>query len=406
MSITTTRRFRRSALLGTAVLVSGLTLIPSALIPSALASDTAHQALVAGQAPAAMAKFHTVETLESDLRRLAELHPQIAQLHVIGRSSVGNHPIWALQLGERRDKPLKKTLILGGHHAGEWISVEVPYLLAEHLVTHASTDPEVQQWLRQGEIWVVPLVNPDGHEYLEPTGRPLWRKNRRQLPDGNIGVDLNRNYGHMWGTHNDESTNCDPKSHKYRGPQPFSEPETQAVRKLMDEQRFAGLLTYHNPGQVILFPWGYANFPGEDHPDYRVMEGLAMKMRDAINREIDRREYGERYKYTAEQSWDFIPTAGDTTDWAYGTYNIPAFTIELRPKRASRLSPLPTSHIEPAWEENWPAVQEFIRHIFGNPALRGSTGEMQPVVVVDCNSGTGHQSQSSPPSPDPVLSDP
>lgn len=48
MNTTTTRRFGRSALLGAAVLVSGL-----AVIPSALASDSSHRDLVAGQSSAA-----------------------------------------------------------------------------------------------------------------------------------------------------------------------------------------------------------------------------------------------------------------------------------------------------------------------------------------------------------------
>jgi carboxypeptidase T len=393
MNTTTARRFRRSVLLGTAVLVSGLI-----LIPSALASDTAHQTLVTDQGPAAMADFHTVETLERDLLQLAVLHPQIAKLHVIGRS-VENRPIWALQLGQSRDKPLEKMLVLGGHHAAEWISVEVPYLLAEHLVTHA-TDPDVQQLFKKGEIWIIPLVNPDGHKYVETTRLP-WRKNRHPNPDGSIGVDLNRNYGYMWGVRDDKDTSCDPKHSRYRGPHAFSEPETQAVRKLMDEQQFAGLLTYHSAAQRILFPWGAHGSDPDTDPDYRVMEGLAKKMEDEINKVNG----GGEYKYIAMQSFNFIPTAGDTTDWAYATYHIPAFTIELRPQTTD-LSLLPARHITPAWQENWPAAREFIGHVFDKPALlHGNNAVILPVI---CNSGNGHESPrpASPPSPDPGPRDP
>jgi carboxypeptidase T len=51
----------------------------------------------------------------------------------------------------------------GCHHAREWISVEVPYRLAEHLLGTSSSEP-VQGWLQRGEVWVAPIVNPDGHE--------------------------------------------------------------------------------------------------------------------------------------------------------------------------------------------------------------------------------------------------
>ena len=72
--------------------------------------------------------------------------------------------------------------------------------------------------------------------------------------------------------------------------------------------------------------------------------------------------------YTAQQSSQLYPTAGDTTDWAYGEYDAPSFTVELRP--ASPLEGgfiLPADQIEPCWEENRPAALEFIRHVLETP---------------------------------------
>ena len=90
------------------------------------------------------------------------------------------------------------VLFMGCHHAREWIAVEVPFLLAKELVERAD-DPQVAGWLSRAEIWVAPMVNPDGHEHSRVEQR-LWRKNRRPNPDGSMGVDPNRNYGYMWGT--------------------------------------------------------------------------------------------------------------------------------------------------------------------------------------------------------------
>src|SRR5205823_4674975 len=134
--------------------------------------------------------YHSATSLENDLRALATSHPDIAELREIGRS-VENRPIWALRIGERRGSA-RKLLFTGCHHAREWISVEVPYRLAEFLVTNASTNP-VKTWLSAGEIWVTPLVNPDGLEFTRTPGNRLWRKNRRHNPDGTVGVDPNRN---------------------------------------------------------------------------------------------------------------------------------------------------------------------------------------------------------------------
>lgn len=302
----------------------------------------------------AVAGYHSVETLETDLRRLAEGNPEIAELHEIGRS-VENRPIWALRLGERRGSTLK-IVFLGCHHAREWIAVEVPYLLAEHLVSNASTDP-VQQWLQKGEIWVAPMVNPDGHEYTR-TRQRLWRKNRRPNPDGSIGVDPNRNYAYMWGTLNISTSSHVPRDDTYVGPRAFSEPEVRAVRNLVARELFAGVLTYHSYSQLILFPWGYTAKPIVDLPDRREMDGIAKDMQRLI-REV----HGETY--TVQQSSQLYPTAGDTTDWTYGEYDVPSFTIELRPDtQAEGGFILPTSQIQPTWEENRPAALQFIRHVF------------------------------------------
>jgi len=66
------------------------------------------------------------------------------------------------------------------------------------------------------EIWIIPLLNPDGYEYdrtiSEPPGGGGWRKNQRdqsqmggkrssgngQFDEDNDGVDLNRNYPYEW----------------------------------------------------------------------------------------------------------------------------------------------------------------------------------------------------------------
>ena len=130
----------------------------------------------------AIAAYHSAETLEQDLRQLAESKPEIAELREIGRS-LEDRPIWALRIGERQVSE-HKLLFMGCHHAREWVSVEVPYLLAEHLVNNAS-QPHVRQWLQRGEIWVSPMVNPDGHEFSRTQDR-LWRKNRRTNFDGSI----------------------------------------------------------------------------------------------------------------------------------------------------------------------------------------------------------------------------
>jgi carboxypeptidase T len=306
----------------------------------------------------AITGYHTVQTLEQDMRRLAQDNPEIVELHEIGRS-VESRPLWALRIGERRGSA-RKVAFLGCHHAREWISVEVPFRLAEHLIDNASTDP-VQSWLQRGEVWVAPMVNPDGHEHTRTQDR-LWRKNRRRNRDGSIGVDPNRNYGYMWGTLNINTSSHVPSDETYVGPRAFSEPEVRAVRDLVARQLFGGVLTYHSYSQLILYPWGYTSGAIPDETDLTEVRNLAEDMERLIQGVHGR-------TYTAQQASQLYPTAGDTVDWTYGEYDVASFTIELRP--ASALEGgfiLPASQIEPCWQENRPAALEFVRHVLDKPA--------------------------------------
>ena len=200
-------------------------------------------------------QYHSAASLEEELRRLAEARPDIAELKEIGRSVEGR-PIWALRIGDRR----------GG----------VPKLLSWAAIMRANGSPSRCPfcWRRtrpagrrspirlapSGEIWVAPMVNPDGHEHTRDENR-LWRKNRRPNPDGTFGVDPNRNYGYMWGTLDVTTSSHVPSDETYVGPRAFSEPETRRSATLLRANCFAGVITYHSYSQLILYPWGYTEKP-------------------------------------------------------------------------------------------------------------------------------------------------
>jgi carboxypeptidase T len=51
------------------------------------------------------------------------------------------------------------------------------------------------------EIWIVPMVNPDGVEWdIATRSYRMSRKNRQPNPGSTaVGTDLNRNWGYRWG---------------------------------------------------------------------------------------------------------------------------------------------------------------------------------------------------------------
>ena len=288
-------------------------------------------------------QYHTYAEVDREFHALASDHSAIAQVSSLGKS-VEQRELWALKISDAvtQNENEPRIVFLGGHHAREWISVEVAILMAKHLLERYQSDTLITRLVNSAEIWIVPMVNPDGHQY-SVTSQRLWRKNRRPNGDGTFGVDLNRNYGYQWGG---PGSSGDTFSETYRGPAAFSEPETRAVRDFLQAHVPKALITYHSYSQLILYPWGYTSTPA---PDESLMHNLAVALADRI-----RTVHGQNY--TPEQASDLYLASGDTTDWLYGLFAVPAFTIELRPRSASPGFELPENQIQPTFEENLPAA--------------------------------------------------
>jgi hypothetical protein len=67
-----------------------------------------------------------------------------------------------------------------------------------------------------------------------------------------------------------------PCSEVYRGPRPFSEAESSAMRDIMNKVRGRCILyiTIHTFGNSVLYPWGYSTNP---HPRARFLHAIAQQ---------------------------------------------------------------------------------------------------------------------------------
>jgi carboxypeptidase T len=291
--------------------------------------------------------FHSYGEAESDLFLLEQTYPAIAKVYDVGDSLEGRN-LYAVKLSDNveTEENEAKVLFLGCHHAREWIAVDVPLMIAQHLAANYASDSQIRSLLDQSEVWILPVVNPDGLEYSIHVYR-YWRKNRRDNGSGSYGVDLNRNYGYQWG-YDDIGSSGNANSGTYRGPAPFSEPESRAVRDLVEAHDFLALISYHNYSQIILYPWGYIE---QRAPQDALLEYLASNMtaRMAAVR-------GVIYEYGPAGD-SLYTTNGDTTDWALGSAGVPAFTIELPPPNQSRGGFFNAeAEIVPIFQENLPAA--------------------------------------------------
>ena len=221
-------------------------------------------------------------------------------------TTVQGRPIWGLKLGKRVDGTDTRPAVFFNAltHAREPEGMQALFYFVDDLLSRYATDPFARYLLDQRVIYVCPVVNPDGYYYnqtLSPDGGGSWRKNRRNNGTS-YGVDINRNFGFAWGFDNLGSSGT-PSNDTYRGPSPFSEPETQAQRNLVDSLKPATGISFHTYSDDFLHPWGYV---AQQPPDSA-----------AFYEWDDEATLGSPY-ITGPGSIVLYVTNGDFNDWTYG----------------------------------------------------------------------------------------
>ncbi len=323
--------------------------------------------------------YHPLAEIDAYMAGLAAANPSLAQMIPIG-TSIEGRTIWAMRIaGPGQSEFAPAVFYFGCQHAREWISSTIIPYLATHLLTNYGVDPNVTALVNQVEWYLVAVANPDGYEFTW-NGDRMWRKNRRLNANGTIGIDTNRNWGYGWGSDNGSSGS--PSSLTYRGPSPFSEPETQALRDLIIERpQIRAMNDIHSYSQLILWPWGFQNILPPDQPDFLAV-GTGMKSMIASVHGLN---------YTAGPIYSTIyPVSGGSVDWAYGARSVFAFSFELRDTGIYGFI-LPAGQIIPQNEEILPAlmlmtasdpVRQTKLIIPGGPPAQINAGEPTSITAV------------------------
>jgi len=262
--------------------------------------------------------FRTYEEYLALMNDLASTHPDLAEVVSLGKSLEGRD-MWALHItGPGDNKP--GVLYHGCIHASEWFTSPIVVYTAEYLLTNYETEPTVRMLVDNVEWFMMPILNVDGYVYTWTTDR-WWRKNRRDNGDGTFGVDLNRNWGRGWGV--GPTALGDPGSNMYRGPAPFSEPETQVVRDfLLANPNIRSYLDVHIFGGFLGSPWAYISQDTPDEPTFAMVgEEMAERIRAVIGTEY---RTGPMYEIMGGGT-----VGGLAIDWVYGDAGRWSYLAEL-----------------------------------------------------------------------------
>jgi hypothetical protein len=267
--------------------------------------------------------YLTYKEMQDTLQALATAYPAICSTFSLGPTPEGR-PLWCIKISDNvgTTEAEPACFFNGATHAREPLSTHCCVAFAARLLSEYGKD-SVSTWLvNNREIYIVPVMNPDGYVYNSDSGgaESNWRKNRRGPVPPDIGVDLNRNYGYKWG-YDYWGSSQRPWDETYRGPGPFSEPETKMVRDFLATFRPRDCMDLHAFGQYNMYPWGYGNVPP---PDQAMLEAV-----------VDTFQANNHYpiSLTGQVYSAIYPCNGMSVDWEYsdtaGKFVTYAFTCEL-----------------------------------------------------------------------------
>ena len=241
-----------------------------------------------------------------------------------GRESVAGHsvqgrPLWRFEVGST--SPEAPVVFLSALIHGVEVIGSVALFDVVKRVARPGNDVA-----ERARIVVMPILNPDAFaanmDRLERGWPALQRKNAR-------GVDLNRNFPPVtdrtpWHPFSGSAFRLSPY---YRGPHPFSEPESQAVRDVVAGLRPALSLGFHSFGNMLLYPWAWSRDPNPRFPRYSRLAGAFQTALGGM-------------PYRCKQASAFYPTIGDLDDWLDGQQGTTALTVEVGSLDRRLLNPL------------------------------------------------------------------
>jgi len=254
-------------------------------------------------------------------------YPDLVNVFSIGES-VLDRDIWCIRITNEKNNEKKYSCLIDGCiHGIEWEAGDACLYLAEYLLINQGMNKTITNILNKTEIYIIPLVNPDGRQNDE-----VGNEN---------GVDLNRNFdvyfgrlrsrvyrlGKLFGTIKIPYIKTRPNDPSYWwrncGRYAFSEPETKALRDFMKSLKnhdFSFYMNCHTAWHNIITPtpWSKKIL----NPPY-TMTNNEIQLFDYVKDWVE-----ENTEYEADRSEEM--TIGGCADiWAYNEFRIPSFTFEI-----------------------------------------------------------------------------
>ncbi|OQY60256.1 MAG: hypothetical protein B6245_02315 [Desulfobacteraceae bacterium 4572_88] len=288
--------------------------------------------------------YHTHAELTEELKAIEAAHSDICRLHNIGESSEGRE-LWFMEIsdnvGTEEDEPEIKYI--STMHGDEPVGTELCLSLIRLLTEQYGTDSQITELVSETEIWIMPLMNPDGFAHQH-------RYNSQ-------GKDLNRSF---------PDRIADPHNTPEGRP-----PEVQHLMNWGFTHSPIIAANFHTGALVTNYPYdadaddraGYSATPDDE-----LFVQLALSY-SSLNPPMYESPYFQK-GITNGARWYFI--YGGMQDWNYEWMGCNELTIELNDVKWP-----PFSEIPQLWEDNQEAMLTYMEW-----SLRGIRG-----IVTDADTG-------------------
>jgi hypothetical protein len=296
-----------------------------------------------GQAKA-LGEYHNFDDLTAALQDFANDHPTICRLSSLG-VSVQGRDLWALEISDNLDveEDEPEFRYVSTMHGNEPVGTEMLLYLVDYMLTGYGSDDRITRIIDNTMIWIVPLMNPDGHAVPQ-------RFNAH-------GFDLNRSFP----IYGDDFTGTwfdgEPLHDDGR------EPEVRAIMRWSVQNRFVLAANMHTGALVVNYPYdddGKPNFTYAASPDDDLYIDISLRYSQHNPPMFNSLSFQDGITNGAE--WYII--RGGMQDWNYRYLGCNEVTLEL----SSTYIPA-ESKLADLWDDNRESMLRYLEAV--NIGVRG-----------------------------------
>jgi hypothetical protein len=263
-------------------------------------------------------RYLTYAEFIDTMNTMAVNNPTICHLETLAHSA-GGRLVLAMKVSDNPQVNEPEPVVLwdANTHGDEKIGWAVAYEFLKYLLRNYGSNPVVTELVNTREIWICPMFNPDGNY------------SSSRYNDHN--VDLNRDWGWMWG---EEAA---------PGSAAMGESEVTGLVEMLWRNPVTIWVSYHAGTECIPYPWSYTDY--DTIPEKPLIDWLSAGYSAR----------GNGYEY-GQGSIVMYLINGSSKDLGYGTMGAMAWSIEVNYSKTP-----PASEIDTTFLRNRDAMLFFCR---------------------------------------------